>query len=106
VNVAALVTGQILFKIGVRGRAFDSIPEVARTMFSPVILGALVIYASATVLWLYILSKMPISRAYPIQALAYPVMLVLSKFLFNETISVARWIGMGIILIGVFIVAR
>jgi len=98
--------GQILFKIGMKGKTFDSFFGIIKTMFSSLVLPGIIIYALATVLWLYIISKIPINRVYPIQALAYPMMLVLAKYLFNENITVTRWIGVGTILIGVVVVSR
>lgn len=83
----------------------DSISSIVSTMFSPIILSALCLYAGTTVLWLYILSKMKISEAYPIQALAFPLVLIASSLLFKEVIPWNRWVGVLIIFIGVYISA-
>jgi len=101
-----LVAGQVLFKVGTNGKSINSAGALIKTLFSPLVFSGLILYAFTTMLWLYILSKMPISRAYPIQALAYPLVLILAQFLFNEHISSMRWIGIGIIFIGVTIIAQ
>lgn len=105
-NTALLVVGQMLFKFGCNGREINSLASVVSLIFSPIILLALCLYAGTTILWLYILSKVDISFAYPIQALAFPVVLILASLIFQETIPLNRWIGVGIIFIGVFIITR
>jgi drug/metabolite transporter (DMT)-like permease len=92
--------------MGTKDKTFASVADVIKIIWSPAILAGLIMYALATGLWLYILSKLPLNRAYPIQALAYPVVLVLSRFLFNEPVSITRWVGVGVILIGIIIVVQ
>ena len=106
VNAIFLITGQILFKMGMKERTFDSVSTVLKIMLTSLVLPGLIIYACATVLWLYILSRVPISRAYPIQALVYPAIMVLAKYFFNEEITIMRWIGAGIICIGIVVVSQ
>ena len=102
-NTSLMVLGQILFKLGSRGQNLDSFKAIIKMMFSPVVLLALCVYGGTTVLWLYILSKVEISFAYPIQALAFPLVLIISAVLFHETIPINRWIGVLIIFLGVYI---
>lgn len=105
-NTALLVAGQMLFKLGSTGREINSLASIVSLIFNPVILTALCLYAGTTLLWLYILSKVNISFAYPIQALAFPVVLILASVLFHETIPLNRWLGVAIIFIGVFVAVR
>ena len=90
VNTLMMVCGQILFKIGSNGKEITSLIDMIRLMFSPVVLIALCLYAGTTMLWLYILSKVDISFAYPIQALAFPVVMIVSAFIFHEQIPMLR----------------
>jgi drug/metabolite transporter (DMT)-like permease len=105
-NVALLVVGQTLFRVGAGGHSITSVGDIIKLLFSPVILIALVLYALTTILWLYILSIMPLSRAYPIQALAFPAVLIISKYILHEEVSMIRWIGVVVIFIGVVLVAQ
>jgi drug/metabolite transporter (DMT)-like permease len=105
-NVIFLVIGQTLFKIGTKDKVIDSASAVAKAVLSPPILLGLFLYAATTVLWLYVLTKMPLSRAYPIQALAYPIVVALSFFLFKEDITAIRWVGAGVIFVGIVLVAQ
>lgn len=105
-NTALMATGQMLFKYGSSGKSITGIMGIIRLFFSPVVFCALCLYAATTGLWLYILSRVPISFAYPIQALAFPLVLLASMLIFKESISVTRWIGVLVIVCGVMIATR
>ena len=105
-NVALLVTGQTMFKYATKGREIDSIKTILSLIFTPFVLSGLIVYIFSTVLWLYILSKIPISYAYPIQALAYPFVFIIAGIFFNEGISIIRWIGAGVIILGVILAVQ
>ena len=106
VNVILMVTGQMLFRTGAYGRSFDSIIAIFKVVSSPIVIAGLFVYAITTVLWLYILSKVPISFAYPIQALAIPLVLIMANFVLRESVPPTRWIGAGIIFVGLILVTR
>lgn len=102
-NTALMVAGQVLFKLGSHGKELGSLMDMIKLLFSPIVLVALCLYGATTMLWLYILSKTDISFAYPIQALAFPVVLILSSLIFHETVGINRWIGVLVIVAGVYI---
>lgn len=103
INVCMMALGQMLFKIGSNEKNLSNFMDVFSLLFSPIILVALVLYGCTTLLWLYILSKVKISFAYPIQALAFPIVLILSSLIFREEIPINRWIGVVVIVIGTYI---
>lgn len=103
INTFLMVCGQMLFKLGSQNRSITKFSDIITLLFSPTILLALCVYAGTTMLWLYILSRVKISLAYPIQALAFPVVLIASALIFGEEIPVNRWIGVIIICVGVYI---
>lgn len=105
-NTALMSTGQMLFKVGANGKEFHSVLDFVRLFFTPVVFIALCLYAATTGLWLYILSRTPMSQAYPIQALAFPLVLFASMIFFHEQISITKWIGIAIIVLGVFVATR
>ena len=80
--------------------------DMVHLLFAPTIIIALGLYAFTACLWLYILSRTPMSFAYPFQALAFPLVLMLSAMLFHEPIPLNRWIGVIIIVLGVIIATR
>jgi drug/metabolite transporter (DMT)-like permease len=70
-----------------------------------VILGSLS-YAISIFFWLYALTRVDLSFAYPFLALSY-VLIILASWLFlDESIPATRWIGILVICLGVFLVSR
>jgi len=61
---------------------------------------------SATILWGFILKHFEFSVAYPVTAFAYVFGMFAAIFIFQETVSVTRWIGVGLIILGVFFIAK
>ncbi|MBU0904787.1 MAG: EamA family transporter [Firmicutes bacterium] len=102
-NTLILVSGQFLWKIGMTNRSvsFDSIGAIFRVMISPYILSGLFLYGMATVLWLFILTKVPLSVAYPIQSIAYILAVFGAYFFFQEEITLWKIIGVFLIMAGV-----
>lgn len=105
-NVLFLVSGQLLFKISAKSFNISSLKDLFLIFTSPILILAILLYGVATLLWVYILSKIDISFAYPIQSLALPVIIIISSFLFQETLTTNKLIGVIIICLGVFITVR
>jgi len=68
--------------------------------------GGLVVYGLSAVCWLWVLSRAPLSLAYPILSLTFPIVVGLSAFFFSESILPMRWAGVGLIVVGVSLLAR
>ena len=101
-----MATGQMLFKYGSQGKNLESLLDIFKLFFNPIIFVALCIYGLTTGLWLFILSRVQISFAYPMQALAFPIVLLFSMIIFKENISFTKWVGIMIICLGVFVATR
>lgn len=63
-------------------------------------------FGVATILWLYILKHFPFSQAYPLTALAYVFGMIAAILVFGESIPVARWIGVILIVAGCMFIMR
>jgi drug/metabolite transporter (DMT)-like permease len=68
-------------------------------------LGAILLYVILTVLWVWILTFTPLSRAYPFVALAFAVTPVLGGLVFGEPIGTRLMLGIALILGGLLLVA-
>lgn len=106
VNIILLVLGQTLWKTGLAGLEvrFDPV-SIVKLFLNPYIAGGLVIYAVATVVWLYVLSKSELSMIYPLQSLSYVIAAIIAVVLFKENIPLTRWAGIGLIMAGAYFVA-
>jgi drug/metabolite transporter (DMT)-like permease len=72
------------------------------TYFSqPYVLLGLTIYGIGTALWILAVSKHDISYVFPISALNYVLVTLGGKFLFAESVSLKRWAGVALVILGV-----
>lgn len=104
-NILLLVAGQTVWKIGLDKTGGLRLENLLSVLFSPLILLGIFIYGVATLLWLYVLSRLPISVAYPLQSVAYVLALLIAFFFFKESVPPNRWIGAGIILAGITVLS-
>jgi len=105
-NIMLLVVGQMLWKEGMNRFEYNGIINTMKFIFNPYIFLGLVLYAVATIIWLYLLKTAQFSLIYPLQSLAYIIGVIIACLLFKEPVSQLRWLGIAIIFLGVFVVAR
>ena len=82
------------------------VPVGARLASSPFIAGGLACYAVSVVIWIMALSRVEVSLAYPLLSIGYVVNALAAWYLFGEALTAQRLIGIGTIIVGVFLVAR
>ncbi|MDP9373459.1 MAG: SMR family transporter, partial [Chloroflexota bacterium] len=82
------------------------VPTLFRVFTQPLILLGFIFVFGASIFWLAVLSRVDLSFAYPLLALGYVVTALLSRLLFDEAISPARWAGIVVICLGVVLVSR
>jgi multidrug transporter EmrE-like cation transporter len=68
------------------------------------VLGGLTIFAISAVAWLTTLSRLPLSIAYPFNALGYLAILTASVVVLNERANVWTWVGTSLVVTGLIIV--
>ena len=66
----------------------------------------IVLYAISVIVWIVGLSRVPVSIAYPMLSLGYIVNAIAAHYLFGEAVTITRWLGIGFIIVGVWLVAR
>lgn len=65
-----------------------------------------IFFGGSTVLWMYILRHYPFSLAYPFTSVAYVFGMFAAILVFHESIPVTRWIGVALIMVGVFFLVK
>jgi drug/metabolite transporter (DMT)-like permease len=102
--------GQILFKKTALSMsslgALGLIDGVLKAIFIPWLYMALCVYGLATIFWLYLLQRIPITIAYPFSALAMIIVPILAIFIFGDKLSFSYWIGLFLIVSGITIIAQ
>lgn len=105
-NSVLMVTGQTLWKLGATGKEIHSLGQLLRLFLSPYVIGGLIVYAFASVLWIYILNKGELSYVYPIQSTAFIFALIIGTTIFKEQLTLSKVIGVLVICLGVVIITR
>jgi len=105
-------TAQLLLKAGTNAvgqfefNAGNIVPVGMKLALEPHILGGVICYVVSLVVWILGLSRVEVSIAYPMLSIGYVLNAVAAWYLFGEAVSVTRLAGIGVIIIGVYIVAR
>ncbi len=103
---------QLALKAGVRdlgpiGLSMDQVmPTSLRLMGEPYLWTGLVLYAISVVVWILALSRVDVSIAYPMLSLGYVVNAFAAYWLFGEVLTPMRLAGIGIIIVGVYVLTR
>lgn len=112
VGVLLNAVGQLLLKAGANElKTMDlslSNPVMSglRIVFEPHIFGGLVCYVISVGVWLTALTRVPVSVAYPMLSIGYVLNAVAAYYLFGEVLSGLKLAGIGVIILGVVLVAR
>jgi len=113
VSVLIGVFGQLSLKTGMTqvGRIDAQVLAHPAQLFvriftTPIILAGLALYIVGTLIWLVVLSRLDLSFAYPLVATTYVFTPLLAHLILREPIPSLRWLGIVLILAGVYIVAR
>lgn len=82
------------------------VPVGSKLALSPFIAGGLACYVVSVAVWIMALSRVPVSVAYPMLSIGYIVNALAAWALFGESLGAQKMVGIGFIVVGVFLVAR
>jgi multidrug transporter EmrE-like cation transporter len=106
--VFSAAAGQVILKHGMtlaKGSAEATGSSlVVKAVTSPWVLLGLVVFAVSAVAWLTTLSRVPLSVAYPFNALGYLAILTTSAVLLDERTNLWTWVGTSFVASGLLIV--
>lgn len=100
-TAALMAIGQVLFKLGADKLKTETLSDLAISFFNPYLIVAIVLYALTILIWIYVLKIMPLSVAYPITALAFIVVPILSSLILGEKLTLQTIIGSVLIIAGI-----
>jgi multidrug transporter EmrE-like cation transporter len=116
---AFLITGvllnaaaQLLLKAGTNSLGVITLTSAnwnamfGRMATEPHFIAGAAFYVVSLFVWVLGLSRVPVSIAYPMLSLGYVVNAIAAHYLFGESFSLSRWLGIGFIILGVWLVAR
>jgi drug/metabolite transporter (DMT)-like permease len=110
-SILLSVSAQFCLKMGMSSMAADAKPasslaQVALSLISNwFILAGFLLYGLGAVVWLGVLSKWDVSKAYPMVGLGFALTAILGLYL-GEGVSLARFGGVLMICAGVWVVSQ
>lgn len=99
----AIAIGQVLFKITSSRLLSNTDHNILHVFLDPVFIVAGVLYAGATLLWIYVLKMVPLSYAYSFMALTFIFVPILAYIFLGENIGFRYVIGTTFIIAGLVI---
>lgn len=105
-------SAQLLLKAGTNAighfdfSASNIVPVGVKLALQPHILGGVACYVVSLVVWIMGLSRVPVSVAYPMLSIGYVLNALAAWYLFGESLTAQKLVGIGFIVTGVFLVTR
>ena len=106
--VIAAATGQLMLKHGMTGVA-DTVDReggsvLLKAATAPWVLGGLAIFGISALAWLTTLSRVPLSVAYPFNALGLLIVVGSSIVVLHEKVTPLAWVGVLAVVGGLILV--
>lgn len=104
---AQLLLKEGMSRIGYFVFSFSNIiPISIEVIANPFILLGLLCYGVSVVVWLLVLSRVPVSYAYPMLSMGYIINAIAAHYWFHEEINLSKVIGILVIIGGVYLLSR
>jgi multidrug transporter EmrE-like cation transporter len=111
VSVCFAVAGQLTLKSAMNriGRiGADQLATPGSTLFTaarePLLWLGLALFGVSAMFWLVVLSRVPLSVAYPFVGLSYVAIVAFARIVLGEQVPLLRWAGVVVVAIGIVIV--
>ncbi len=111
VSVAFAVVAQVMLKAGMNavgriGIGGLSAPRavVMAVATEPRIWAGLALYGVSALFWLVVLSRIPLSVAYPFVGMSYIVVVASARLFLGEHVPLLRWVGVAVVAAGIVLV--
>ena len=103
-----LAAGQVLLKVALgRMLPFAWSFEFWKSVFANWQFAACgLCYGAGSVLWFYIIKHYPFSMAYPLVSLSYVFGMIAAMVFFNEPVNITKWVGVLLIMLGCYFIAK
>lgn len=102
--VVGLAAGQILFKVSA-----TAVSQAGSFMAPKALVplgAAMILYATTSIAWVWVLRKVELGRVYPLMALAFVLVPLGSHLIFGERFQSSYFVGVALIMAGIFVVIR
>ncbi len=111
-SVSCSAIAQILLRTGMSQKSVatsiaggDAVSAALAIALSPWVVGGLSLYFFGAVVWLFVLSRVQASFAYPFVGVGFILTLLLGTMLLGETVTAIKVAGTLVVSLGVFLIA-
>ncbi|MDQ3956850.1 MAG: EamA family transporter [Actinomycetota bacterium] len=111
VSVCFAVAGQLTLKaamdrVGRIGSAqvSEAGETIGRALREPRLWTGLILFGISSVFWLVVLSRVPLSVAYPFVGISYIFVVGFARFVLHENVPASRWVGVAVVALGIAII--
>jgi len=105
--VLLLTASQVLQKLGAqRLAAARGASARLRALFSRELIGAVVCIVAGALLWLIVLYRMDVGRAFPFLSLSSVLVVASSRLFLGEHVPLHRWVGVALICAGLALIGQ
>jgi drug/metabolite transporter (DMT)-like permease len=112
-SVCLATAGQLVLKAGMDhvgritgARMGNPVKLVTQVATTPLVLVGLALFGVSALFWLIVLSRWPLSYAYPFAGLVYVFVTAFDRIVHKQTIPALRWAGVALIVLGIVVVGR
>jgi multidrug transporter EmrE-like cation transporter len=77
---------------------------IVKAVQEPRLWAGLVLFGISSIFWLIVLSRVPLSVAYPFVGVSYIVIVLLSRLVLHEQVPAMRWAGVVVVAAGIAII--
>jgi drug/metabolite transporter (DMT)-like permease len=111
ISVGFAVAGQLTLKaamdhIGRIGfeQLSDPMATVGKAAREPRLWAGLFLFGISSLFWLVVLSRVPLSVAYPFVGISYIFVVGFARFALHENVPASRWVGVAVVALGIAII--
>ena len=99
-----IAVGQVLFKLTSSTTGEFGVRGLAALMFNPLLLAALAIYGTGTIVWIFVLKAVPLTIGYSFMALNFCFVPLLAGVFLGEALTLRYALGAVLIVGGMLVI--
>lgn len=99
-----IAAGQVLFKLTSGTTGDFGVKGLAALMLNPLLLAALAIYGTGTIIWIFVLKAVPLTIGYSFMALTFCFVPLLASLFLGEALTLRYALGAVLIVGGMLVI--
>lgn len=106
-SAAQILLKEAMNRIGIFAISWANLVPVGwRIIINPFFIAGMLCYVLSLSSWVVVLSRLDVSVAFPLSSMSFIVCALAAYFILGENVTLVRFAGIIVIMIGVFLVTR